>query len=162
MNEQPHGPVNDRVRLMTFASMNSWFANRPTEVVGTDGKIKSVTWSKAWHQHPDRRQYDGVEFFPNPDGVPSTPNYLNLWRGFSVTPSSVGTCARFTLEAENSEKNLLYAVSENLSGKQAAPPSTCSPNAPGAQEQSAKRIIGRPAPVTNETPACQPKVRFRA
>lgn len=98
MNEQPHGPVNDRVRLMTFASMNSWFANRPTEVVGTDGKIKSVTWSKAWHQHPDRRQYDGVEFFPNPDGVPSTPNYLNLWRGFSVTPSSVGTCARFTLE----------------------------------------------------------------
>jgi hypothetical protein len=24
VNEQPHGPVNDRVRLMTFESMNSW------------------------------------------------------------------------------------------------------------------------------------------
>lgn len=95
VNEQPHGPLNDRVRLMSFESMNSWFANRQTEVVGSDGKIKSVTWAKAWHQHPDRRQYDGVEFFPNPDGAASTPNYLNLWRGFSVTPSPQGRCARF-------------------------------------------------------------------
>jgi Family of unknown function (DUF5906) len=95
VNEQPQGPVNDRVRLMTFESMNSWFANRHTEVVGPDGKIKLVTWAKAWHQHPNRRQYDGVEFFPNPDGNPSTPNYLNLWRGFSVTPSPAGSCARF-------------------------------------------------------------------
>lgn len=95
VNEQPQGPVNDRVRLMSFESMNSWFANRYTEVVGTDGKIKSMTWAKAWHQHPDRRQYDGVEFFPNPDGTPSTPNYLNLWRGFSVTPSPAGRCGHF-------------------------------------------------------------------
>ncbi|MCK1367298.1 primase-helicase family protein [Bradyrhizobium sp. 62] len=94
VNEQPHGPVNDRVRLMTFESMNSWFANRQTEVMGTDGRLKSVTWAKAWHQHADRRQYDGVEFFPNPDGIPSTPGYLNLWRGFSVTPSPAGSCAR--------------------------------------------------------------------
>jgi hypothetical protein len=45
---------------------------------------------QAWLSHPQRRQYEGVEFFPNPDGVEPKPNYLNLWRGFSVTPSSVG------------------------------------------------------------------------
>ncbi|WGS00104.1 DUF5906 domain-containing protein [Bradyrhizobium sp. ISRA443] len=95
VNEQPSGPVNDRVRMMSFESMNSWFANRLTEIEGADGKIKTVTWAKAWHVHRDRRQYAGVEFFPNPDGVPSTPNYLNTWRGFSVTPSPAGSCARF-------------------------------------------------------------------
>lgn len=95
VNEQPAGPINDRIRVMSFESMNSWFANRHTEIVGSDGKIKSVTWAKAWHQHPDRRQYDGVEFFPNPDGAPSTPKYLNLWRGFSVAPSPTGTWRLF-------------------------------------------------------------------
>jgi hypothetical protein len=94
VNEQPSGPVNDRVRVMPFESMNSWFANRYTETVGSDGKVRPVTWAKAWHSHPDRRQYEGVEFFPNPDGAPSTPNYLNLWRGFSVTPSPAGSWRR--------------------------------------------------------------------
>jgi hypothetical protein len=91
VNEQPHGPVNDRVRVMSFESMNSWFANRVTEIEGSDGKIRPVTWARAWHSHPDRRQYDGVEFWPNPDGVKGTPNYLNFWRGFDVTPSPAGS-----------------------------------------------------------------------
>ena len=91
VNEQPSGPVNDRVRVMSLNSMNSWFANRYTEIVGSDGKVRPVTWAKAWHSHRDRRQYDGVEFFPNPDGAPGTPNYLNLWRGFDVTPSPAGS-----------------------------------------------------------------------
>ncbi|MBN8976334.1 MAG: hypothetical protein J0I08_07640 [Rhizobiales bacterium] len=96
INEQPNGPVNDRVRVMSFESMNSWFANRRTEIVGADGKIKSVSWAKAWHSHRDRRQYDGIEFFPNPDGAPGTPNYLNFWRGFDVEPSpDGGTYGRF-------------------------------------------------------------------
>jgi hypothetical protein len=91
VNEQPSGPVNDRVRVMSFESMNSWFANRYTEIVGSDGKVRPVTWAKAWHSHRDRRQYDGVEFFPNPDGAPGTPNYLNFWRGFDVLPSPAGS-----------------------------------------------------------------------
>src|SRR3954466_11927687 len=80
VNEQPSGPVNDRVRVMSFESMNSWFANKHTEVVASDGKIRAVTWARAWHSHPDRRSYDGVEFYPNPDGTKGTPNYLNFWR----------------------------------------------------------------------------------
>ena len=91
VNEQPSGPVNDRVRVMSLESMNSWFANRYTEVVGADGKVRPVTWAKAWHSHRDRRQYAGIEFHPNPDGVPGTPNYLNFWRGFDVAPSPAGS-----------------------------------------------------------------------
>lgn len=34
VNEQPAGPINDRVRVMSFESMNSWFANRLTEIIG--------------------------------------------------------------------------------------------------------------------------------
>ena len=88
---QPSGPVNDRVRVMSFESMNSWFANRYTEIVGSDGKVRPATWAKAWHSHKNRRQYDGVEFWPNPDGAPGTPNYLNFWRGFDVPPSPAGS-----------------------------------------------------------------------
>ncbi|WP_154073226.1 primase-helicase family protein [Bradyrhizobium erythrophlei] len=91
VNEQPSGPVNDRVRVMSFESMNPWFANRYTEIVGSDGKVRPVTWAKAWHSHRDRRQYDGVEFFPNPDGAAGTPSYLNFWRGFDVKPSPAGS-----------------------------------------------------------------------
>jgi hypothetical protein len=95
VNEQPSGPVNDRVRVMSFESMNSWFANRVTEIEGSDGKIRPVTWAKAWHSHPDRRQYDGVEFWPNPDGAKGTPGYLNFWRGFDVIPSATGSYNTF-------------------------------------------------------------------
>ncbi|RXG87348.1 hypothetical protein EAS62_36010 [Bradyrhizobium zhanjiangense] len=95
VNEQPSGPVNDRVRVMMFESMNSWFGNRFTEMVGSDGKIRAVTWAKAWHSHPDRRSYDGVEFWPNPDGTKGTPGYLNFWRGFDVAPSPAGSYSIF-------------------------------------------------------------------
>jgi hypothetical protein len=95
INEQPAGPINDRVRVMAFESMNQWFANKPTEIVGSDGQVKTVTWAKAWQTHRDRRQYNGVEFFPNPDGAAGAIGYLNLYRGFSVVPSPAGSCSIF-------------------------------------------------------------------
>lgn len=95
VNEQPSGPVNDRVRVMSLEAMNSWFGNRFTEIVGSDGKIRAVTWAKAWHSHPDRRSYEGVEFWPNPDGAKGTPGYLNFWRGFDVAPSPAGSYSIF-------------------------------------------------------------------
>lgn len=95
VNEQPSGPINDRVRLLSFDSVNQWYANKFTEVRGADGKVKPVTFATAWLRHPRRRQYDGVEFFPNSDGAEGTPKYLNLWRGFSVAPSESGSCAKF-------------------------------------------------------------------
>ncbi|UGA44082.1 DUF5906 domain-containing protein [Bradyrhizobium quebecense] len=95
VNEQAAGPVNDRVRVMSFESQSAWFANTCTEIKGLDGKIRPVTWAQAWQRHPDRRQYEGIEFFPNPDGAAGTPNYLNFWRGFDVTPSPAGHYTNF-------------------------------------------------------------------
>jgi hypothetical protein len=95
VKEQPQGPINDRVRVMTFDSMNMMFANRLTEITGAEGKVKAVTWARAWLTHKDRRQYAGVEFFPNPDGVVGTPGYFNFWNGFEVQPSRDGSYALF-------------------------------------------------------------------
>lgn len=95
VNEQPSGPINDRVRLLSFDSVNQWYANKYTEVRLADGKVKPVTFATAWLRHPRRRQYDGVEFFPSCAGEGGTPKYLNLWRGFSVQPSEAGSCAKF-------------------------------------------------------------------
>lgn len=93
--EQPYGPLQDRIRVMTVESMNTWFANTCTEIRGSDGKIKPVTYAKAWLTHRQRRQYDGVEFFPDPAGQGGTANYLNFWRGFEVAPSRDGSCDLF-------------------------------------------------------------------
>ncbi|RTL52131.1 MAG: hypothetical protein EKK40_08090 [Bradyrhizobiaceae bacterium] len=62
-----------------------------TEIVAADGKLKAVPWSRAWMTHRDRRQYSGVEFFPNPDGAKGTAGYLNFWRGFDIQPSKEGS-----------------------------------------------------------------------
>ncbi len=95
VKERPHGPINGRIQLMTFDSLNTILANRLTEVAGADGKIKRVTWARAWLTHPQRREYDGVEFFPNPDGAAGTPGYYNYWKGFEVQPSPNGSYATF-------------------------------------------------------------------
>lgn len=85
-HERAAGPVEDRLRIIAIDAFQQWLANTFTEVVSPDGKVKGMTWAKRWLTHPRRRQYAGIEFFPNPEGSPSTPDYLNLWRGFSVVP----------------------------------------------------------------------------
>lgn len=95
VNEQADGPIDERVRVMSPEALNVWFANRFTEARGADGKLKVIPWSKAWLSHRDRRQYSGVEFFPNPDGASGIEGYLNFWRGFGVSPSPVGSYAVF-------------------------------------------------------------------
>lgn len=95
VKEQATGPFQDRLRVLSLDALNAWFANRHTEIVDRDGKIRAVTWAKAWATHRSRRQYSGIEFLPNPDGEKGTPDYLNLWRGFSVEPSTDGTYKTF-------------------------------------------------------------------
>jgi len=36
---------------------------------------------------PRRRQYEGLEFYPDPYNAPGSPQYLNLWTGFDVRPA---------------------------------------------------------------------------
>ena len=95
VNEQPYGPVNDRVRVMSFESMNSWFANRVYRNRGIGRQDQGRDLGEGLALAPRRRQYDGVEFFPNPDGAQGTPDYLNFWRGFDVEPSAAGSYNTF-------------------------------------------------------------------
>jgi len=95
VKEQPGGPVEDRVRILSIEAFDHWFSNKFTELVGADGKIKRTTWARAWRGDRGRRQFSGMEFFPNPDGAASASGYLNLWRGFSVQPSAEGSWSIF-------------------------------------------------------------------
>ena len=95
IKEQPAGPIEDRVRVLSIEAFDHWFANKFTEICTADGKTRTVTWGRAWRSDKRRRQYSGIEFFPNPDGVPGTPGYLNLWRGFAVEPSENGSWSIF-------------------------------------------------------------------
>jgi hypothetical protein len=80
--------VEHQVRMLGIEAFKTWFRNKFTEVRGSDGKIKRVTWANAWLDSSNRRQYEGIEFFPDPNNAPGSPNYLNLWSGFAVTPAA--------------------------------------------------------------------------
>jgi len=47
--------------------------------------------SKVWSEWPGRREYKGITFIP---GREISPNWFNLWRGFSVKPVA-GDCSNF-------------------------------------------------------------------
>jgi hypothetical protein len=86
---QPNAkPIDDQQRMLTLEAFNGYFANRFTQVRGSDGKIKTIPWSKAWFHGHGRRTFDGVEFVPDPGTPPITENYLNLWSGFAVSRPS--------------------------------------------------------------------------
>ncbi|SHF01881.1 hypothetical protein SAMN02745157_1451 [Kaistia soli DSM 19436] len=87
IREQNVGPIEDRVRILSIDAFREKFLNKRTQIMSGD-KVKTVTWADRWRTHTKRRTFDGIEFFPNPDGALSTPGYLNLYRGFSVTPKA--------------------------------------------------------------------------
>jgi Family of unknown function (DUF5906) len=78
---------DQRLRMLTVQAFRMWFANRFTEVLNRDGRTKRVTWANRWLQDPRRRQYEGLEFYPDPHNTPGSPKYLNLWTGFDVQPA---------------------------------------------------------------------------
>jgi hypothetical protein len=86
VHEQPFTEVEDKLQIRTVEAFHRWYDNKFIYWSGPDGKIKPMSVSTAWMHSPKRRQYYGLEFFPNPDGAEGTPRYLNLWRGFDVEP----------------------------------------------------------------------------
>ena len=86
IKENAEGPIEDRQRVLTIEAFCHWLGNRFTEVRDQRGAVKSITYAQAWLRSPDRRQYSGIEFHPDPDNAQGTPGYLNLWRGFAVKP----------------------------------------------------------------------------
>ncbi|PPQ37094.1 hypothetical protein SAMN06265338_13413 [Rhodoblastus acidophilus] len=97
MREQPDGPVEDRVRYMSPDAFKTYFQNKKVRKVSrvldkeTGEWVQKVTYvnlAPLWLASPDRRTYDGIEFFPDPRNAQGTPRYFNIWRGFGVEPSS--------------------------------------------------------------------------
>lgn len=87
LRERPKAPVAERVRYITLAAMHQWSANKFTEYRDHTGKIRSAKFSDRWMSSRRRREYDGVEFHPDPNDAPGTEGYFNLWRGFAVRPA---------------------------------------------------------------------------
>jgi Family of unknown function (DUF5906) len=79
--------VDYKLRLMTPTAFRTWFLNRETEVRDYRGIIKPTTWANRWLRDPDRRQYEGFEFYPDRNNAVGTPGYLNLWHGFDFAPA---------------------------------------------------------------------------
>jgi hypothetical protein len=90
-----HDDPAGSVQILSLDSHKAWFGNRRVRIADAAGTAKWLPLGVAWLAHPKRRQYSGVEFFPNPDGAPGRENYLNLWRGFSVDASEQGTYGVF-------------------------------------------------------------------
>lgn len=59
------------------------------------GNLKKRTTSmfQYWFNHPQCHQFDGIRFMPYVDEI-SANGYLNLWRGFTVSPKQ-GDCSLF-------------------------------------------------------------------
>ncbi|MCW5694549.1 MAG: hypothetical protein KIT48_19490 [Pseudolabrys sp.] len=95
VRERPDGPIEDRVRVLSVEAFDQWFANRFTEITTADGKVRAISWGRAWRTDRRRRQYAGIEFFPNPDGAEGTRDYLNLWRGLAIEPTAAGDYSIF-------------------------------------------------------------------
>jgi len=95
LTEDPTAPPRQRIVFHTTETFHLWYQNRPTEMYDSYGNVKATTWSGRWIRDRDRRQYSGVTFFPNPDGMPAQPGYYNFWRGFAVEPKAGGSYSIF-------------------------------------------------------------------
>jgi Family of unknown function (DUF5906) len=92
-------------RLLQVSAFKQWFANRHVKI----GK-KVLSVAELWLGHPQRRQYEGIEFAPG--GVRR--GYYNLWRGFAVEPRE-GDCSKFLAHlrdnvAQGDEANYNWVV----------------------------------------------------
>ncbi len=90
-----HEDRSGTIQIRSLDAHRAWYGNQKIQIADAAGNLKSVPLGTAWLSHPARRQYEGVEFFPNPDGARGTPNFLNLWKGFSVKASEKGSYAIF-------------------------------------------------------------------
>lgn len=90
-----HPTTNERFRFLRMEAFRALYANRFTEVRGRDGKIKALTWADRWLTDRDRREYQGLIFWPDRELDAGPAKLLNLWQGFSVEPRPGGSYAVF-------------------------------------------------------------------
>lgn len=88
--EKPSPLYPDRLET-TFAGRNDFLLLYENQRAFVEGE--SLDWGTAWLRHPERREYAGVAFAPGREV--EFEGIYNLWRGWGVEPSPVGSCARF-------------------------------------------------------------------
>ena len=87
VGEMVPNPVGsgEMLSLQSVDALKTWYANRTIVVRDRNGNEKRKPLGAAWLEHPQRRQYDGVDLVPNaPKELPN--GYLNLWRGYGIEP----------------------------------------------------------------------------
>ena len=94
-----------KFRLLQVGAFKQWFANQSITI----GK-KVLSVGEHWLSHPQRRQYEGIEFEPSG----GRPGYYNLWQGLAVKPKE-GDCSKFLAHlkdnaARGDEKTYLWIV----------------------------------------------------
>jgi hypothetical protein len=94
-----------KFRLLKVSAFTQWYANQFI-MVGNN----AVAIGECWLQHPQRRQFEGIEFAPNG----GRPGYYNMWQGFAVQPRK-GHCAKFLAHlkknvAQNNKKNYRWII----------------------------------------------------
>lgn len=116
LREREDVEPEERVRFISVDAFRTYCANRPIrwqyEAKDDDGKPvqkwASRDRGKYWLNHSLRRTYDGVCFFPNPDGARAPKRYLNLWRGYGLAPSTAaaGRADRYAIFSDHLANNI--------------------------------------------------------
>lgn len=77
--------------IESVRQFHDWYANDGVWTKTPGGADKFTSAAAIWMQSEQRRQFDSVVFDPRDE----SPGCYNLWRGFTYTASSKGSCDRF-------------------------------------------------------------------
>ncbi|MGH6849788.1 MAG: hypothetical protein ACREDD_04980 [Methylocella sp.] len=94
MRENPNALPKDKLRFLSLEAFKAYLVNRGSFIkkraLTPDGicreKTKFVKWATLWLNAASRRTFDGIDFYPDPNGAVRAPSYFNLWRGFGCVP----------------------------------------------------------------------------
>lgn len=98
------GSLRDYIETAAFRSL---FRNQIIEING-----EKQTKANAWLAHPNRREYDGVDFVPGGETPPGT---FNLFTGFGSKPDANASCDKFlnhlrNVICEDNEEGFEYLI----------------------------------------------------
>lgn len=117
LRERPDAPIEDRVKVLSMDGFRTYFENKCGMIHGHP-KPFWARYSSLWLQSPERRSYEGVEFFPDPQNASGFPKYFNLWRGFGVTPDRTTPAAqrwrKYSIFADHLENNICSGNREHF------------------------------------------------
>jgi hypothetical protein len=81
----PIMPGSKELSYQSFTSFRERYANQFIEVPTGHRRTERISLATFWLTHEQHRQYEGLDLIPNGPAILEG-NYLNLWRGWGVTP----------------------------------------------------------------------------